>query len=747
MNITDNLNQIIIKYHIDRYYPGFQMKLQADKLLKKTITEKSAKDKKIVFVSTNNDAIDYIKALIGEGECEEIEGYVISEKTPDKFVWDHITDSHIVYLVSYHHMEMASKILEEHGIIYDTIYDILARHGLMFEDEYYYVIPNKYDDIKIPGRYSLSLKRMGNCQIEYFFLKSSYKQSREVVLRSTHLEKMLFLSLYMKNFVEATQCIKEMRDNNSISDNIENAWAEITSMLDKIREVIQKRTCKDVIWFWMDAVSYEAYKEMTYLKCIKTQSISFSNAFTNMPYTNATLRAAFCQKTCVEDRSYIIRTIDNDSSEMLNWLTAEGYLVRTFSKVFVKSIKVDNIRGGEEKGEENFYEAASLNFWNMLQSLMDRENKYFILAHAIMETHAPCLSFKMEGLGRCSEKELAYYGKKELDEQLQFYNSFLGKDSIRIFMSDHGRNAADFLERHHIHLDIYHTGYTPQKIDGMFSILDFYPLVRDVIWDRKFNWEALLRNYVPIENLDRYNREDIQDLFVNKKICPIWYFGYKGVITNSNIYVRFNIGNEYLFDRNHRLIPLLCIKNIIETGENICSFRQRAGSYPLEILGEDKFKYSRYMHKLYEIYQVRSHTLIQYLNEKMKGLLFEEKENSVAIRTGGVHSYYVYAILSKELKQKVGSFIDFHRDCMCSLYGKEIVENMERCNEKIQTVILSSYRYREQLREEAKNYPSHIHVIDIYDVFDQMGYCFKQDFYLTMGLQEEDYDTIVKFDV
>lgn len=53
-------------------------------------------------------------------------------------------------------------------------------------------------------------------------------------------------------------------------------------------------------------------------------------------------------------------------------------------------------------------------------------------------------------------------------------------------------------------------------------------------------------------------------------------------------------------------------------------------------------------------------------------------------------------------------------------------------------------RYRLELRDEAVMYFADIMVIDLYTVFEQMDYCFKQDFYATMGLQESDYDHVYR---
>lgn len=731
MNITEVLNQIIIKYQLDRYYPRFRMKLQAEKIIEEII-QTTEEEARLFLVGTGKDAIDYTGALVKK--YRQTKCLVISDEIYDQSTWDELEQADKIFLVSFHNAEKTIKLLEDHQIIFENLYDIFLCQGLIFEDEYYYILENSHNDYKLPDMHDRALRERGALQLEFYTLKKKYARSDNEMLKNILLEKMLFLTLYLKNFVEAKRCIKEIRHNVTHA-SVEAAWVEIEELLEHMKEKLLQRKQEDVVWFWMDAVSFDEAGEMTYLNKMKEKSLSFTNAFTNMPYTKATLRAAFCQKRSVADRSYKIEKINSNSSELISYLRENNYHIKIISQALCKSF--------DEEKEPEYYDAASISFWNILQYMLSVDEKLFILAHAYEETHAPWLSLKITSLD--NREEMAHYGRQELDEQMEFYGSFFGRDVMQIFMSDHGWQAGDFIRNHHIHMDIYHAGIKPQKIDEMFSILDFYPMVCKLIEEKKIDTEAFQREYVPIENLDRYNVSDIKKMFKNRTIDLIRCFGYMGVISKDEIYVRFSIGNEYQHSRecsNWR--PLMCVESKIENDDHLEVLRQKAGIYPLEILKEEKFEYSRYLHKLYKTYQERNKELTKVLNAYLTSVLSDYKDGTVAIRTGGTHSYYLYAIMAENIQRKIGAFIDYTPRCLCASYDKKIIRRDSLAEENVKAVILSSYIYRDALKEEALQYPTHINVIDIYDIFEQIGYSFKNEFYGSMGLQEEDYDKVYK---
>lgn len=733
MNITEELNQIMTKYQLDRYYPRFQMKLEAEKVIREII-KKTEEKAQIYLIGTDKEAVDYTRALIGK--CRQTKCCIITDKIYDQGIWDELMCADKVYLVSFHNAEKAMELMERHHVIFENLYDDFLCHGLIFEDEYYYVLTNNQNDLEFPDQHNLIYYDKGMLQLEFLSLKKKYARSGNDELKNIILEKMLFLALYIKNFVEAKRCVETIQRNGT-NGNVEAAWAEIVDLLDHIKEKLLQRKQKDVVWFWMDSVSFGEAGDMPYLNKMKEKTLSFNNAFTNMPFTGPTLRAAFCQKRNVADQSYKIGQINNDTSEMLSYLRGNGYHVKIISRLLTDSF--------EEEKEPEYYDAASINFWNALKYLLLDDEKLFILAHALEETHFPCLSLAMHSLD--NRDEMFRYGRRELDEQLEFYGSFFGVNVMQIFMSDHGakRDNGDFLDGHHINLDIYHRDITPRKVEEMFSILDFYPLVRQLIEEKKTDSEVLRREYVPVENLDRYNPADIKELFKNRTFDLILSFGYMGVISKDEIYVRFSIGNEYQHNRgNNSWTPLLCVESEIQNDNNLEALRQAAGIYPIEILDEEKFTYSRYLHELYKIYLIRRKELIQSLNTYMLNLLSDYEDGTVAIRTGGIHSYYLYAVLAENVQRKIGAFIDINSQCLCDAYDKKIIKKESLVEDGVKVVILSSFIHRHNLEEEALQYPDYINVIDIYDVFEQIGYSFHNEFYGSMGLREEDYDNVYR---
>ena len=731
MNITEELNQIIIKYQLDRYYPRFRMKIQAQKIIEEIIRA-TEEEVQIILVGSAKEAVDCTRALIGK--YRQTECFIIADMIYEQSIWDKLQQADKVFFVSFHNAVSTIELLENRHIVFENLYDIFLRYGLVFEDEYYRIVPNNYYDYKLPDVHERTMCDRGILQLNYFTIKRKFEKTTNAVLKKILLEKMLFLTLYLKNFVEAEKCVKEIQHYEP-NESVNSAWDEIIDLLERIKEKLLLRKQKDVVWFWMDAVSFDDSKEMTYLRKMKERSLSFSNAFTNMPYTNPTLRAVFCQKRCVSDQSYKIEKIDSDSSEMLSYLKGNGYHIKIISQYYYQTFD-------EERGQE-FYESASISFWNILQYMLSDDEKLFILVHALEETHAPWLSVKATSLE--NRDEMAHCGRQDLDEQMEFYGSFFNKDVMQIFMSDHGWQSGDFIKSHHIHLDIYHPDIKPQKIDDMFSILDFYPLIRQLMEEKKIDPEVFRREYVPIENLDRYNAVDVTNMFINKTIDLIRSFGYMGVISKNEIYVRFSIGNEYQHNReDNNWRPLLVVESEIENDNNLEVLRQEADIYPLEILKEEKFTYSRYLHELYGIYRIRREELIQSLNTYLLKILSNYDDGSVAIRTGGMHSYYLYAVLAENVQKKIGAFIDYNSQCLCAAYNKKIIHKEAFVEEGIKVVILSSYIYRDKLKEEASRYPAHINVIDIYDVFEQIGYSFRNEFYGTMGLQEEDYDKVYR---
>ena len=308
-------------------------------------------------------------------------------------------------------------------------------------------------------------------------------------------------------------------------------------------------------------------------------------------------------------------------------------------------------------------------------------------------------------------------------------------------MSDHGQD--DFKTRFHIHFDIYGSMIRPKKIKSLFSIEDFYFVLKSIIEFNNVFEDDIQREFVPIEDLDWYSKAEIDQIFKNKMALTLNRFGYRGVITKDAICAKFSTGIEWAISRGAfcgfepQLYPK--IQNYLDVNVLNTLFLD----YPLELKMDKKFTYTQYLYQLLNTYSRRSKTIMTILER-----IFEKfQDNSVAIRFGGMHSSKLYNLLSEKAKRKIGYFIDGDATCLCAEFGKPILDiqkfmRLANIDFKVEAVILSSFDHLSDLRDESKEYSPNIEIIDIYRVLEEHGIYCKENFYEKMGMTDKDYEKI-----
>lgn len=63
MNIDEELNKIIFKYHLDKYYPHYKNMYEAKKILQSLIGEVEKNGRKVIFVGDNRHGIEFIENI------------------------------------------------------------------------------------------------------------------------------------------------------------------------------------------------------------------------------------------------------------------------------------------------------------------------------------------------------------------------------------------------------------------------------------------------------------------------------------------------------------------------------------------------------------------------------------------------------------------------------------------------------------------------------------------------------------
>lgn len=749
MNIDEELNKIIFKYNLDRYYPHYRNKYESEKILRNIVNEIIQYSRKVLFVGNDCTGIDFIKTIARDYEDIHFCFYNRSDKKFQQLAETNWEEYNKVYLISFYGSEHIERWFRQHNIRYEWIYDIFESRGVILQREFYAF--GKEDIYNLIAGNGIHNSRKGLAEsilCELYCQQSKYDNSDDNTTKRIALEKCLFLALYMRNFVAAQRYISLL---SKYDECFASLWEEIQALLNDIKNILSDRKQKDIILYWIDAIPYGDEKDMTYLQSIMHKSVAFDNAFTYIPNTHPTLRAMFLGKRDIDDRNYNISKITGENSPLIQFLEAHGYGVKIFTGYFTRSFPTQY---WSERLYMDWFDTASMKLWDVLSGMVSGEQKKLWVVH-MMEAHHPCINSRLNDNNYRNANELYKLARLEIDEQLAFYDSFMNDDSFRIFMSDHGRGEdaihTDKRLRFHILFNIYNKKLTPRRIKGLFSLLDFGTVLKQIIEDSGINEESFLREYVEVCCLDRYSGNSIAELLNYKSELTLNCFGLKGIVDKEYIYVRYKTGREWLQKRSN--IPLINPwlfydhpDDICETGGALTKYRELAGEFPEYMDSDDKFKYSKYLYKLYN--NILSHNDLPRRIGIINSILSGYPDDSVGIRMGGKHSLVLYSILSKENRKKIWGFIDNNKECLCSnlnlpIISSDQIQNFGQGGKK--AVLLSSYDYRDVLKAESENYSNEIDVLDIYDFLEKEGIHCEYNFWVVKGA-DEDYDVGYPFD-
>lgn len=741
MNINEDMDEIIFKYELDRYYPHYRNMYKAEKILRNVIRGIERSNKNVIIVGDDVDGIRFVRHVAGDYANIFFLLYDqndIALHQLEDVAWEEYEG---VYLISFCGVEYVEQWFGLHNIQYEWIYDIFEREGVYLQKEFYaFGKKNMLGLINPENECGLNEAYNGSVQCELYCQQNKYKNAGDHRTKRIALEKCFFLALYMRNFMAAKSYASLLMKEDTKYVHI---WEEIQDLLDTIKRILSSRESKDIIMYWLDAISYGGESNMPYLKSVMDESVVFKNAFTYMPFTNPTLRALFLGKKEIDDKGYRITSITRENSPVLQFLEGQGYDIKVFSGVFNKSF---SHRYQPSWFILNRLVPYSEILWNMLSEMLIHSRKTLWIVHTL-DAHPPYLSSYMGGDNYRDHNIRHKLAKQEVDEQLAFYDEFIGRDAYRIYMSDHGLEP---IYKVHTLFNVYHRTLEPRRIDGMFSFLDFGTVLQQLITDGNIEEKEFTKEYVEIGNLDWYNSGDIKALFQNKEVLNLKRFGYKGVVDKDYVYLHYKTGKEWLQKRTD---TLLCDALLFYDFEgDVCEpdllpkYRELVGEYPEDVIEDEKFKYTKYLYILYN--NILKHNNMAERIDMINRMLQNYPAGSVAIRTGGVVAAMLYYVLSKENKEKIGGFIDSSDECLCSglklpIIRPNQIEDLRTAG--IKAIVMPSFRLRDIFREESKKLSMHIDAIDIYDNLADNGIECREEFYMVRGT-DEDYDVGFPFD-
>lgn len=423
--------------------------------------------------------------------------------------------------------------------------------------------------------------------------------------RQNALKQLIKEYLLIKDFLNTFQYIDEYIENKFDNHEIyQNLKSELIELLNKIKDHVNYRKHNDIIINWIDALPYMHLQDFNFLQSKAEKAVSFENMYTVNPWTTETMKTLLYGKYSIQDKLFLKDKFSINDAELLKMLNTNGYVfsylgMNKYAKLYDdKCIVLPELNFRKDN-------SSISRQWDALYLLCKVEKPLCLLIHTLSETHEPYVCGEIEPYQKftCTEadwsqKECIIQAKisgQYIDKQFNFYDQFWGEQSIKIYMSDHGRITNSIMKESRIHT-IFIVDYPDveyKKIKGLTSLIDFYKIIECCL-SREKNFKYLEREYVFVEALDYYNFSWIQETLTNPKYNKYEGLQRRGIITLKDRYCRFANGIEGYFKDDDK-------KNLINDSKyetRIKELRRLCSDEFIDINQYDKFKYSHMLYKV-----------------------------------------------------------------------------------------------------------------------------------------------------
>ena len=723
-NINDALEKIIEKYEIDRFHPRFSKKRKAVQCLKEYFSD--YEDESLILIASCDTDSDYVEE---DFSLKRARVFQFDELDPNSF-HDIKNSGNVVVIVSYYKRREIKSLLSVYGINAVSIYDYLFTRGIQLEGNYYDIFSEEYDGCFSEAK-TINYKEIDMNGI-FFYDRRCYEIAQDEAVAEMYLARMIFDCIYVKDFMLTRQYIEEyIAKKFTYAERYCQCLSEIEGLLEKIKTALAERNKDDVIIFWLDELEHGDDKEMPFLRSLSDNSIDFENAYTVTPYTHSTAKVLMTGRYTVDDKGY--QQIVDRNCSFIKQIENRGYSFKfyTFLREVDRTVKGKCIYNG------NGHATLSEMCWNVLCDLVDNSAPICSIIHEVVHTHPPYISFGLTQslyayievpwrIPDTNEMKIRQIQNVEscvyTDKVLKFYNEIIPSQTLKIFMSDHGHSV---LDRWHTIFRIVQKDIRTLKIKKIFSYINFEKLVLMLVDNKKeIDFDAILTDYAYIQDIDVYNKKYLKIILNSniKLLTKQFFLGYKGIITETDQYIRYNDGSVQYMNRNASGKKL--------TKERELYLSSLVSEYPKNLIEDNKFKYSRYVYQTFSNYYRRNG---MYENKKryLVKKLFDDfsEQDVVAIRGGGLHTLGMWFALDWEQREKIRYIIDKNKECQASLLGVEIISPELLSQKKIDQIVISSFDYEKDWYEELKNIVEGIKIIGLYKYLGDCGIWCDRSYY------------------
>lgn len=722
IDIDEKLNELIIRYKIDRFHPRFAKNIKAKQIMQELFEE--YKDKDLFFVAACQTDIDYLWedcAFRNKGEG------IVYYSELDDYHWN-VGENTVAVITSFYGRREVMSSLHNAGIQAISIYDYLAVRGLIPEGNYYDIFGEEYHMQKT-GKASFDYINLDMNAI-FFYDRRNYEISEAQAYKELYLAKMIFDCVYIKDWILVKKYIEEyVTYQFSHWLEYQHFYQEIEKLLNDIKNALMERQEDDIVVFWLDALEFGEDKDMPFLCSLADKSIDFVNAYTVTPFTHSTAKTLFAHKCVADDRAYKLDLNPEDS--LIKMLEEHGYQFRFYTKL--EQVQ-DSLKG---RLYQNEYTPFAEICWNMIHDILKSEEKIFAVCHEVLQTHAPFISYGLSGKEYVYVQEASVIlsghekqvregqileSRKYTDDVLCMYTAFLPDNVYKIYMSDHGHTE---LDKYHTIFRIVQKDIVPEKIEGIFSYIHFDKLVYKMI-QNDHDYSDMIEEFAQIQDVDYYNQSYLKlhlgRLLQNPSLSLEWCFGYTGIITRQYTYIRYNNGRERYYNN------MFCTKPLKE--KTINYLRTLCTEYPQDIINDGKFRASRNIYATVRNYWKRNGGWEQEKVQKIRTLFDALPAVAhVAIRGGGRHTWELWFALKQEQQEKIAYIIDADKRCMAARLGLKVINMNDIKQEEVDMILVSSFKHEAEWIAELKNRISDIPVIGLYDYLKENGIECKVEFY------------------
>lgn len=416
----------------------------------------------------------------------------------------------------------------------------------------------------------------------------------DVSEKETALKNLLTAACEAKDFYMLNALCEENKEEYFFCRACQHKYNELYGL---IKKLVAEREQKDVIWYWVDAVPYKWKNYFEGLCHLSKEGVHFCQAYTATPFTFQSFRTCFSGVLPLDDCEKCLEKLGYETSDLIQYLINNDYAI---CRMGARSSMWE-----EECIQEDFLldmpEAnISCNtiLWNMLCRLILLDQPAFLIAHLVVETHAPvnCAEHeKLENVYLSEDREAQFaVSAKYVDKRVLWYSDLLRRGRrIQIFMSDHGehitqKNSDIFWTQQKLHACCFAIGegIQPRQEDHIFSYTKFIEFIRWLIDPEKYEYEECLTDYAVFQDTDFYSEELINRYIKRGKAEQA--LAYRGALDGKFKYVINSMGREFFY-------KIAGEEDVeINREENINAFerlKRLAGTYFPNLLLFERFQY------------------------------------------------------------------------------------------------------------------------------------------------------------